>query len=45
MYNAIHRPTLRDRFDRALTQPTFLAAIRAFFVRPAGTPLSRLWGL
>lgn len=45
MYNSIHHPTLRDRIDRALAAPTFLAAIRAFFVRPAGTPLSNLWGL
>jgi hypothetical protein len=44
-YNATHRPTLRDRFDRALAAPTFLAAIRAFFCGPRGTPISYGWGL
>lgn len=44
-YNAKHRPTLGDRLDWALDAPTFLAAIRAFFCGPRGTPVSYMWGL
>ena len=44
-YNAKHHPRLVDRIDWALDAPTFLAAIRAFFKGPRGTPISYGWGL
>lgn len=44
-YNSHHHPRLVDRIDWALDAPTFLAAIRAFFCGPRGTPISYGWGL